>query len=86
MKTGGTPHKADSVSAAFTRACLRLGIQDLHFHDLRHEGTSRLFEQGYDIPQVASVTLHTSWNELKRYTHLMPKHMQRPQMGPQAAA
>ena len=31
-----------SVGAAFTRACGILGIKDLHFHDLRHEATSRL--------------------------------------------
>lgn len=36
------PYTADAISAAFTRACKALGIQDLHFHDLRHEGTSRL--------------------------------------------
>lgn len=60
-----------------TRACARLAIIDLHFHDLRHEATSRLFEAGYDIPEVASVTLHSSWNELKRYTQLRPESLHR---------
>ncbi len=36
-----------SVGAAFTGACRLLGIQDLRFHNLRHEATSRLFERGY---------------------------------------
>jgi integrase len=36
------PYDAKSVGAAFTRACQILGIKDLHFHDLRHEATSRL--------------------------------------------
>ena len=40
---------------AFTRACQQLEINDLHFHDLRHEGISRLFEMGRTIPQVAAV-------------------------------
>ena len=71
------PYKADSVSAAFTRACLRLGIQDLHFHDLRHEGTSRLFERGYQIPEVAIVTGHRDWKSLKRYTNLKPESLHR---------
>lgn len=71
------PYNSKSVGTAFTRACQALRIEDLHFHDLRHEGTSRLFEQGYDIPEVASVTLHESWNELKRYTQLKPESLHR---------
>ncbi|WP_244133623.1 tyrosine-type recombinase/integrase [Burkholderia gladioli] len=42
----------------------------MHFHDLRHEGASRLFEMGLNIPHVAAVTGHRSWSSLKRYTHL----------------
>lgn len=71
------PYKSSSISTAFTRACTKLGIVDLHFHDLRHEATSRLFEQGYGIPEVASVTLHESWTELKRYTQLRPESLHR---------
>jgi integrase len=47
------PYDAKSVGTAFTRACGILGIKDLHFHDLRHEATSRLFERGYQIHEVA---------------------------------
>ena len=47
-----------------------LGVHDLHFHDLRHEGISRLFEMGCNIPQVACVSGHRSWQSLKRYTHI----------------
>ena len=64
------PYNAQSVSASFTRACLLLGIDNLHFHDLRHEGISRLFELGRSIPHVACVSGHRSWTSLKRYTHL----------------
>jgi integrase len=69
------PFKPQSISTAFTRACKVLGIDDLVFHDLRHEATSRLFERGYTIPEVAQFTLHESWNELKRYTHLLRKNL-----------
>lgn len=69
------PFDAKSVGAAFTRAVRFLGIEDLHFHDLRHEATSRLFELGYDIPEVAHFTLHESWTTLKRYTHLRPEQV-----------
>lgn len=64
------PYNVDAISAAFTRACKFLGIVDLHFHDLRHEGISRLFEMGYTIPLAASVSGHRSWNSLKRYTSI----------------
>ncbi|SUW16947.1 Site-specific recombinase XerC [Brevundimonas diminuta] len=47
------PFNHRSAGTAFTRACKSLEIADLHFHDLRHEGTSRLFEAGFQIQQVA---------------------------------
>lgn len=71
------PFNSKSIGTAFSRACIRLAIDDLCFRDLRHEATSRLFEQGYDIPEVAAVTLHESWNELKRYTQLRPESLHR---------
>lgn len=64
------PYTTDAISTAFTRACKVLGIEDLHFHDLRHDGVSRQFEMGKTIPQAASVSGHRSWSSLKRYTHL----------------
>jgi integrase len=67
------PYEPRSIGAAFTRACRVLGIEDLRFHDLRHEATSRLFERGYQIHEVAQFTLHDSWNELKRYANLRPE-------------
>ena len=67
------PYSTDAVSASFTRACQLLGIEDLHFHDLRHDGVSRLFELGNSIPRVASFSGHRSWQSLKRYTHIMQR-------------
>lgn len=64
------PYSTDATSANFTRACKLLAIEDLHFHDLRHEGVSRLFEMGMDIPHVATVSGHRSWSSLKRYAHI----------------
>lgn len=67
------PYNHKSTSTVFTRAVKDLGIDDLHFHDLRHEGTSRLFEAGFEIHQVALVTGHKDWKMLRRYTHLKPE-------------
>lgn len=64
------PYTEDAIGAAFTRACQVLGIVDLHFHDLRHDGVSRLFEMGWNIPHVAAVSGHRAWASLQRYTHL----------------
>ncbi|MCQ1853763.1 site-specific integrase [Neorhizobium galegae] len=64
------PYSTDAITANFTRACKLLDIKDLRFHDLRHEGVSRLFEMGWNIPHVAAVSGHRSWVSLKRYTHI----------------
>lgn len=48
-------------------------VADLRFHDLRHEATSRLFEKGYAIEEVAVFTGHRDWASLKRYTHPDPE-------------
>lgn len=63
------------LSRLFTEAVDNCQIGDLRFHDLRHEGVSRLFEHGLDIPEVASISGHKSWRHLKRYTHLRPDHL-----------
>lgn len=67
------PYNHKSTSTVFTRAVRDLEIEDLHFHDLRHEGTSRLFEAGFAIEQVSLVTGHKDWKMLRRYTHLKPE-------------
>ncbi len=72
------PYHEQTLTKLFTELCRQLGIPDLHFHDLRHEGTSRLFEQGYQIQQVALVTGHRDWKHLKRYTNLKPEDLHRP--------
>lgn len=45
-------------------------LENLRFHDLRHEAASRLFEHGLGIMEVASMTGHKSLAMLKRYTHV----------------
>jgi len=69
------PYNPRSVGAAFRRACRELDIKGLCFHDLRHEATSRLFEAGLQIQEVALVTGHRDWKMLRRYTHLRPEQL-----------
>lgn len=64
------PANSRTVSDYFSEAVAELGIEDLHLHDVRHEAISRLFEAGYRIEEVALVSGHRDWAQLKRYTHL----------------
>ena len=59
----------------FQRARNSAGITDLRFHDLRHTATTRLFERGLGIMEVALVTGHQDLRMLKRYTHLRAKDL-----------
>ena len=70
------PIEAGTLSKYFTWTCRALSIPDLHLHDMRHEGASRLFEEGLQIEHVALVTGHKSWNMLRRYTQLKPEDVQ----------
>jgi len=62
------PTSANAVKLSFPRACKRAGIEDLHFHDLRHEGTSRLAEK-LPIHTLMKVTGHKDTRMLGRYYH-----------------
>ena len=40
-------YTARGLSGAFLKLCRKHGLKNLHFHDLRHEATSRFFEKGF---------------------------------------
>ncbi|MBA3593363.1 MAG: site-specific integrase [Polaromonas sp.] len=48
----------------------RVGVEDFHFHDLRHEAVSRFVEAGFSDQEVSAISGHKSMQMLKRYTHL----------------
>ena len=60
----------DSLEHTWRRAVIKSGIIDFRFHDLRHEATSRFFEKGMNMMEVAAITGHKTLQMLKRYTHL----------------
>ena len=45
-------------------------LRHLRFHDLCHEATSRFFELGLNIFEVAVISGHKDPRMLFRYTHL----------------
>ena len=63
-------YTARGLSGAFLRLCRRHKLENLHFHDLRHEATSRFFEKGLNPVEVATITGHKDTRMLMRYTHL----------------
>jgi integrase len=76
------PQSPEWVSDTFRALCQKLKIEDLFFHDLRHEAASRLFEMGWSIPEAAMVTGHKKWEHLKRYTNLRPESLSSPSFAP----
>jgi integrase len=67
------PANPNAVNLAWQRLTKRVAINDLRFHDLRHEGISRLFELGLSVAEVALISGHRDPRMLFRYTHLSPK-------------
>ncbi|MHB8453689.1 MAG: tyrosine-type recombinase/integrase [Acidiferrobacterales bacterium] len=45
-------------------------LMRIRFHDLRHEATSHLFEPGFNVMEVATITGHRTLQMRKCYTHL----------------
>lgn len=60
----------DWVTKAFAAAAGRAGFPDIRFHDIRHEATSRLFERGLSMMEVATIVGHKTLSMLRRYAHL----------------
>ncbi|QQK74097.1 site-specific integrase (plasmid) [Pectobacterium versatile] len=64
-------YTSSGFKSAWRNALLVLHIENLHFHDLRHEAISRFFELGtLNVMEIAAISGHRSMNMLKRYTHL----------------
>ena len=64
------PVSKTALRGLWLRACKRAKIEDFRFHDLRHEATSRFFEKGLNVMEVAAITGHKDLRMLQRYTHL----------------
>ncbi|MNY73337.1 Tyrosine recombinase XerC [compost metagenome] len=64
------PMRAGTLEQAWRRLLTRAGVEGLRFHDLRHEGVSRLFERGLNVIEVSGISGHKELRMLKRYTHL----------------
>ncbi len=69
------PITANAFRLAWERVKRQAGIEDLRFHDLRHEAISRFFEAGLNVPEVALISGHRDPRMLFRYTHPLQKQI-----------
>lgn len=68
-------------------AAKKAGVEDFHWHDLRHTFASRLVMNGVDIRTVQELLGHKSIVMTMKYSHLAPDHRQAAveKMNPQEA-
>lgn len=67
----------EAFKLCWRRVMTRAALQDLRFHDLRHEAVSRFFEMGLSMPEVAVISGHRDPRMLFRYTHLSASDLAR---------
>lgn len=71
-------YTSEGIKSTWRNMLQKIEIEDLHFHDMRHEAISRLFELGtLDLMEIASISGHKSLSMLKRYTHLKAQRLVR---------
>lgn len=68
-RLNGTPIKR--VDKAWKRVCEAAGIEDFHFHDLRHTYCSNLLLSGSDLKDVKDMIGHADLSMTYRYSHLV---------------
>src|SRR6056300_887301 len=59
----------------FTIACKIANIKDFRFHDLRACFCTNALLSGMSIPEVATISGHKDWKQLKRYSRIKPKDL-----------
>jgi len=59
----------------FQKACRKAGLEDIHFHDLRHTVGSWLVQRRVPLYEVSQILGHASLQTTQRYAHLAPEHL-----------
>ena len=70
----GLPGPYEHFDAHWYAALSAAGIEDFHFHDLRHTTASMLAAQGASMLEIADVLGHKTLAMVKRYSHLVIDH------------
>lgn len=63
------------IQYAFARARERVGLEHVHFHDLRHSAASEMVNAGVDLYSIGKVLGHRDPRSTQRYAHLQHQTM-----------
>ncbi len=67
---------SNALKKAFVRIRESAGIEDVHFHDMRHEAISRFAESGkFALLDLQAISGHRDMRMLLRYTHLCVRQL-----------
>lgn len=55
----GLPWTPDGFRSSWRKACIKAGVVDLTFHDLRGTAVTRLAVAGASVPEIAAITGHS---------------------------
>jgi hypothetical protein len=76
----------EALKAAWTRACERAGIEDLHIQDLRHTAATRMALKSGNIFIVQKLTGHKTIEMVKRYVNVKAEDVVKLMHAPEPAA
>jgi integrase len=60
---------SNNVKRSFTSACRDAGIDDFHFHDLRHTAITRMIQSGFSPMEIMKISGHTQMATFARYVN-----------------
>lgn len=63
------------VWKSFSNLAKNVGIEDFHFHDLRHTFATRLAQGGIDLYKISKLLGHINITMTQRYTHHCPESL-----------
>lgn len=63
------------VQRAFKEVCVKAGLEDFHWHDLRHDFASMLVQGGTGIYTVQRLLGHKDGRMTQRYAHLSGENL-----------
>ena len=65
----------NEVTRSFNGACRRAGIENFHFHDLRHTFAARLVMNKVSLKAIQELLGHADMSMTMRYAHLSQDHL-----------
>ena len=72
---GKNPQQPIDLRKPWETALKRAGIEDFHWHDLRHTAASYLAMSGASLAEIAEILGHKTLQMVKRYSHLSHDHV-----------